>query len=181
MRRRNISYWCGSARSALPVFSRSVTAADPSTTDFPREKNNPKPQQISERQRVARRANAATARKALKQMHVQLRIGTRPKWQIYTPPLRRRCRAHCRCKTYERHGQQCRNWALPDDVVCRLDVVGPVEQLGVDAVAFDQPVEMIPTPPAAPVALDVEHVELPERVAEDDRAIAGHWPLFRSD
>jgi hypothetical protein len=36
------------------------------------------------------------------------------------------------------------------------DVVGPVEQLGVDAVAFDQPVEMIPTPPAALVALDVE-------------------------
>jgi hypothetical protein len=59
-------------------------------------------------------------------------------------------------------------------------VVGPVEQLGVDAVAFDQPVEMIPTPPAALVALDVDHAELPDKVAEDDRAIAGYWPLFRS-
>ena len=35
------------------------------------------------------------------------------------------------------------------------DLIGPVEQLGVDAIAFDQPMEVIPTPTAALVALDV--------------------------
>jgi hypothetical protein len=40
------------------------------------------------------------------------------------------------------------------------DLVGPIEQLGVNAVAFDQPMEVIPAPTAALVALDVEHVEL---------------------
>src|SRR5215471_2481705 len=55
------------------------------------------------------------------------------------------------------------------------DLVGPIEQLGVNAVAFDQPMELISTPTAALAALDVEHVELADQVAEDDRAVAGHY------
>jgi hypothetical protein len=54
------------------------------------------------------------------------------------------------------------------------DLVGPLEQLGVDAIAFDQPMDVIRTPTAALVALDVEHIELADQVAEEDRAVARH-------
>jgi hypothetical protein len=46
--------------------------------------------------------------------------------------------------------------------------------LRVDAVAFIQTMEVIPTPSAALFALDVERVELADHVAKDHRAVAGH-------
>jgi hypothetical protein len=46
------------------------------------------------------------------------------------------------------------------------DLVGPVEQLGVDSIALDQLAEAVPARPAAPVALDVKHVELADQAAE---------------
>jgi len=55
-----------------------------------------------------------------------------------------------------------------------LDLVGPIEQLGVDAIALDQAVKPIPAAPAAFVTLDVEYVELADQVAEDDGTLARH-------
>ena len=46
------------------------------------------------------------------------------------------------------------SWAI------RRDLVRPVEQLGVNPVSLDQPMEVIPTSAAALFALDVEHFEL---------------------
>ena len=57
------------------------------------------------------------------------------------------------------------------------DLVGPVEQFRVNAVAFDQPMDVISTPTALLVAFDVEHVELTDQVAEDDRAVARHFTV----
>ena len=45
------------------------------------------------------------------------------------------------------------------------DLVGPSEQFGVDAVASDQRVEVVPSSLAALFALNVEHVELADQVS----------------
>jgi hypothetical protein len=45
-------------------------------------------------------------------------------------------------------------------------LVGPVEQLGVNAITLDQSMQVIPTA-AALVALNVEHLELADQVAEN--------------
>jgi len=63
--------------------------------------------------------------------------------------------------------------ALASEAVGR-DLVGRVEGLGANAIAFDQSTEVIATPTVALIALDVEHVELADQVAEDDRAITRH-------
>jgi hypothetical protein len=58
----------------------------------------------------------------------------------------------------------------------RRDLVRPVEQLGVDAVALDQTVEPIPAATSALVVLDGKDVELADDVAEYDRAVwASHY------
>jgi hypothetical protein len=44
-----------------------------------------------------------------------------------------------------------------------------------DDIAFDQPMEVIPAAPATLVALDVEHIELADQIAEDEGAVAGHY------
>ena len=49
-----------------------------------------------------------------------------------------------------------------------------VEQLRVNAVAFDETVKRIAPASAALVALYAQHVELAGNVAEDDRAVSGH-------
>jgi hypothetical protein len=49
-----------------------------------------------------------------------------------------------------------------------------VEQLRVNALAFDETVKRIATASAALVALDAQHVELAYNVAENDRAVSGH-------
>jgi hypothetical protein len=61
--------------------------------------------------------------------------------------------------------------ALASEAVGR-DLVGRVEGLGANAIAFDQPTGDNPT--VALIALDVEHVELADQVAENDRAITRH-------
>jgi hypothetical protein len=50
------------------------------------------------------------------------------------------------------------------------DLVGPLEQLSVDAVAHDQAVEPILTGPTAFFTLDPEDCELANQVAENDGA-----------
>src|SRR5262249_30080821 len=50
----------------------------------------------------------------------------------------------------------------------------PVEQLRVDTVAHNQPINPILAEPTALVALDGNDVELVENVAECDRSVAGH-------
>jgi hypothetical protein len=58
----------------------------------------------------------------------------------------------------------------------RRDLVRPVEQLGVDAVALDRTVEPIPAATSALVVLDGKDVELADDVAEYDRAVwASHY------
>jgi hypothetical protein len=59
------------------------------------------------------------------------------------------------------------------------NLASSVEQLGVDAVAFDQTMKVIPTPTAALVALDVEHVELADQVAEYDCAFTWHHSRYQ--
>src|SRR5215469_5892407 len=54
------------------------------------------------------------------------------------------------------------------------DLVGPVEQLGVDAVADNQPLNTILARASALVTSDAQHSQLADDVAEDDGAIAGH-------
>jgi hypothetical protein len=44
--------------------------------------------------------------------------------------------------------------------------------------AFDQPMEVIPTPTATLCALNVEHVELADEVAENDGAFTRHGQLI---
>ena len=51
------------------------------------------------------------------------------------------------------------------NLVCR-DLVRPIEQLSVDAIALDWSIEAVPSASTALVALDVEHVELADQVAE---------------
>ena len=83
---------------------------------------------------------------------------------------RRRHRRADRPRLIVRMAEENRSWG--DD-----RVVGALANLGylrVDAVAFIQTMEVIPTPPAALFALDVEHVELADHVAKDHRAVAGH-------
>jgi hypothetical protein len=58
------------------------------------------------------------------------------------------------------------------DRAVRRDLVGPVEQLGIQPIALDQPIEVIPTESAALVALDVQHIELADQVAKDDGAFS---------
>jgi hypothetical protein len=48
------------------------------------------------------------------------------------------------------------------------------KQLGIDAIAFDQPVKMVETAPTALVALNVEDVELANDVAENDSTFSRH-------
>jgi hypothetical protein len=54
----------------------------------------------------------------------------------------------------------------------------PIEQLGVGAVALDETVNPIAPAPAALVALDVQHFELADDVAEDDRALGASRPTL---
>jgi hypothetical protein len=51
-------------------------------------------------------------------------------------------------------------------LLARRDLVGPVEQLGIQPTALDQPIEVIPTESVALVALDVQHIELADQVAK---------------
>src|SRR5262249_28051042 len=59
-------------------------------------------------------------------------------------------------------------------------VVGEGEQLLVWAVARDQVSDAVSTRASALGALDAQHVELADQVAEDDRAVAGHYSITSS-
>ena len=61
--------------------------------------------------------------------------------------------------------------------------VRPLEQLGVDAVAGDEPMEAIPPASSAFLALNLEYADFADQVAECDRAVARHHrsPLVISD
>jgi hypothetical protein len=54
------------------------------------------------------------------------------------------------------------------------NLVGPFKQLGVDAVAHDQAINVVLARATAFVALDAQDSELANDVTEDDGAIAGH-------
>src|SRR5215472_12966186 len=54
------------------------------------------------------------------------------------------------------------------------DLVGPLEQLGVYPVAHNQPINAILTGASALVTSDAQHGQLPDDVAECDRAVARH-------
>ena len=63
---------------------------------------------------------------------------------------------------------------VPRDFARAVSLGLKVEQLRVNAVAFDETVKRIAPASAALVALDAQHVELADNVAEDDRAVSGH-------
>jgi hypothetical protein len=62
---------------------------------------------LTNKQLVARRASLAKARQAACQAHVQVRLGTRPAWQVQPVPTKHRCTAHSK-----RTKQRCKLWAL---------------------------------------------------------------------
>jgi hypothetical protein len=62
---------------------------------------------LTEPQLLARRANAAKATIALRQAHLDVRLGLRPKWSVYPVPIKHRCQA-----TSKQTKQRCRRWAM---------------------------------------------------------------------
>jgi hypothetical protein len=67
----------------------------------------PRPIVLTERQLIARRANAAKARVVAGQANLQARLGLRPQWRVKAVPTKHRCVA-----TSQRTKQRCRQWAL---------------------------------------------------------------------
>jgi hypothetical protein len=85
--------------------------------------------------------------------------------------------------TFGKSGHLAPHWSFKFRACFRTvgrDLVALVEQLGVDTVALDQSMEVIPTPTATLVTFDVEHIELVGQVAEYDRAFMGHDSASRS-
>jgi hypothetical protein len=63
---------------------------------------------------------------------------------------------------------------VPRDLARTIGLGLPVEQLRVEAVAHNQPINRILAGASALVALDPQNGELADDVAECDRAVAGH-------
>ena len=68
---------------------------------------------------------------------------------------------------------------VPRDLARAVRLGLKVEQLRVNAVAFDKTLDVVAAEPAALIALDLKHVEFANKVAEYDRAVARHG--FRSN
>jgi hypothetical protein len=54
------------------------------------------------------------------------------------------------------------------------DLIKPVDQLCVPATLLDQPINTIAASASAFLTVDVQHIELADKIAEYDCAVAGH-------
>ena len=69
---------------------------------------------------------------------------------------------------------QCRESAIHASFLVGRDLVGPREQLGVDPVAHNQPINTVLARMSTLVTSDAQHGQLADDVTECDRAFAGH-------
>jgi hypothetical protein len=63
---------------------------------------------------------------------------------------------------------------IPRHLARTISLRLPVEQLRVNAIAFDETVKRIAPASAALVALDAQHIQLADDIAEYDHAVSGH-------